>query len=255
VYVAIALAIALFFIATLYYKKLEAFSISVLVFLALFTISILPVVNMYFMYYKDIEQDRYVYIASTFFYPLLVLLLFYFSQRVALALSALLICISFFGLSRYTASWENSGRVAQSLVRDFRWPDAPRIFMLMDADMYQGAYCMRSMPNSTLAEMLELHRGIAVKDSIHEVYQFNMNSPQDSCTYRIVNDSTLEVTLVAPGSWLWKNSFGAGNIGNKLFSTKINEWGMGYTITFKNKREGDVFIYQVKDKWKEVERF
>ncbi|MBL0311083.1 MAG: hypothetical protein IPP77_15890 [Bacteroidetes bacterium] len=221
----------------------------------LFCAALVPVINLYFMYYKDIEQDRYVYFASSFFYVSVVLALFHFMKRWAIIPVALFLIISSLFLARNTNCWAKSGRIAQSLLHDFRWPDANRIFVLLTPDDYNGAYCMRSMPNSTLSEMLRVQRNIDVDDKLFEVYQTNLVSPSDSAVCEILDSSTLHLTLLTQGAWLWRNSFGATDIDTGSFHAQINRSYPAFTVRFKNKQPGDVFIYSVNDHWKEINGF
>jgi hypothetical protein len=141
-------------------------------------------------------------------------------------------------------------------MNDFRWQNSKRIFVLLTPDDYKGAYCMRSMPNSTLAEMLYVQKGgLDIDHKIVEVYQWNVNSPKDSATCRIVDSVTLEIKLISEGGWLWRNSFGAVDVETKHFKTTLDKWYPWFTVTFKNKQPGDVFIYAVNDHWEEVKNF
>jgi len=223
--------------------------------LMLFVIALLPVINLYFMYYKDIEQDRYVYLPSAFFYAALVVGLVVVLRKYAVVPLAACFVLSLCFLNRNTRAWQESGRISNALLFDFRWQDANRVFVLLTPDNVHGAYCMRSMPISTLSEMLRVRRNIDIDDKLFEVYQYNVVSPNDSATYQVLDSNTLRLDLVAPGAWLWHNSFGATHRETEHFKATLNEYYPSFEVTFKNKQPGDVFIYAVDDRWKEVEHF
>lgn len=249
-------AYLLFFaaLAWVYFKSNKTWKV-VIGWFALFCVALVPVINLYFMYYKDIEQDRYVYFASAFFYVALTVLFFAVAKRWALLPLAVCLFISFQFLQRNTYRWSESGRIAKSLLNDFRWQNANRVFVLLTPDTYDGAYCMRSMPESSLAEMLFVQRGIDITPKIQEVYQWNVMSATDSATCEVKDSATLEIKLVGKGGWLWRNSFGAGGFHTDALKAETNQWYPWFTVQFTNKQPGDVYIYASGDHWKQVENF
>jgi hypothetical protein len=126
------------------------------------------------------------------------------------------------------------------------------VFILLTPDNVHGDYCMRSMPGSTLAEMLDVRRDIAMADRIFEVYQWNVHSRLDSASVDIVDSTTLHLALHAPGAWLWRNSFGATDVETEQFTARLVAGYPAFTVTFKDKRPGDIFIYASGDSWKQV---
>ena len=113
---------------------------------------------------------------------------------------------------------------------------------------------MRSMPNSTLSEMLRVQRGIDVDDKMFEVYQTNLTSPQDSASCEVLDSSTIQIKLLG-GGWLWRNSFGATDVQTEHFSASLNANYPAFTIRFHPRHAEDVYIYSVNDHWKEVKDF
>lgn len=220
----------------------------------LFCAALVPVINLYFMYYKDIEQDRYVYIASSFFYVALTGAFFHLFRKWAALPFTLSLLISIYFLQRNNECWHQSGRIATSLMNSFRWQDAERIFVLLTPDDYNGAYCMRSMPNSTLSEMLRVQRRIDVDEKLFEVYQTNLTTPQDSAVCEVIDSATLQIKLLG-GGWLWRNSFGATDIKTEHFAATLNPHYPAFTVRFHQRRPGDVYIYSVNDQWIEVKLF
>jgi hypothetical protein len=215
-------------------------------------LALLPMINLYFMYHKDIEQDRYVYLPAAFFYAFLVIGSSFLLKRFALAPLTACFLISLVFLNRHTNKWALSGHISNSLLYDFRWQAAGRIFVLLTPDNVGGAYCMRSMPGSTLSEMLQVRRGIDVSRKLFEVYQWNVVSADDSAFCTVVDSSTIKLALIAPGAWFWRNSFGASSYGTGLFEAELDPHHSAFTVHFRKRRPDDVFIYAVNDHWQEV---
>lgn len=222
---------------------------------ALFIITLAPVLNLWWAYSKDIEQERYLYLASLFFYPLLVVVLFYPLRSAAYPFILAVLCISIFFLHRNVGYWEQNGKIFNNLIADFRWQDAKRIFILLNGDNYHGAYMMRDMPESALAEMLHVQRRIDIADRSYDLLQYNVNTIADSSYHEILDSNTIKVTFTQWGNWYWYKSYGAHSYDSTLYKVTIDEWNHSFTAQFKDKRPGDVYIYQAKDKWVEIKGF
>ena len=236
-------------------RKLTPVWYTIIALLALFFITLVPVLNLYLPVCKDIEQERYLYVPALFFYSAFVITMFQIFRKGAYLFIALAMGISIFFLHRNVFYWEQDGKINNSLIADFRWPNAKRIFILLNGDDYQGAYMMRDMPESAFAEMLHVQRHIDIDQRSWDLLQFNVNSPSDSCTHEIVDSNTIRITLAQWGNWYWYKSYGASSYDSTLYKVTIDEWSHSFTAQFKHKEPGDVYIYQCRDKWKEIKGF
>ena len=242
--------------AVLFLRKKTAAAVKLTCALAaLFIIALAPVLNLYWPYCKDIEQERYLYIPALFFCPLLVLLSFQLWRQGAWAVVAVCFAVSLFFLHRNVGYWQDNGRIFNSLIADYRWPDARRIFILLNGDNYHGAYMMRDMPESAFAEMLYVQRHIDITHRSWDLLQYNVEHPDDSSTHEIIDSNTIKVTFGQWGNWYWYKSFGAGSYDSTLYKVTIDEWKHSFTAQFKDKQPGDVYIYQSRDKWVEIKGF
>lgn len=151
--------------------------------------------------------------------------------------------------------WEEDAKIFNGLIADYRWPDAKRIFILLNGDNYNGAYMMRDMPESAFAEMLRVQRHIDIANRSWDLLQFNVQHPEDSVTHEIIDSTRIKITFGQWGNWFWYKSFGANSYDSTLYKVTIDEWKHSYTAQFKDKRPGDVYIYQNRNKWVEVKGF
>lgn len=222
---------------------------------ALCCVAMLPVISTYFAYSKDIEGDRYFYFLSSFFYAALAVILTQLGKKTQLLISITLITLSVLFLYRNNNYWYQSGNYANALMYDFKWQNAKRVFVLLSPDSYCGAYCLRNKPEGTLTEMLYVQRNIDMNGKMIEAYQWNAMSPYDSASCTVIDSHTVEVKLHGHGGWLWYKSFGATNTENEFFKTTLNEWYPQYTITFKQKQPGDVFIFANNKHWQQLDNF
>lgn len=246
-------AIGFCFLFFLLIKKQSRFRAVAVLFIQ-FLVALLPVINLYFQYNKDIEQDRYLYIASAFFYSAFCVCLYLLAKKYYRWITMVVIALWSYFLLQYNNCWQKSGALAHSLLQNFDQQDAQRLCVLLTPDDVGGAYCMRSMPGSTLAQMLLAQRNLDTKNKIMEAYQYNSYTGNDSAFVVETGNYTLRVGLVSPGAWLWKNSFGASDFSNDWFSCKKREGNAAFDISFKEWRSGDIIIYPVRGKW-ETYRF
>ncbi|MCS6934885.1 MAG: hypothetical protein NZM35_07025 [Chitinophagales bacterium] len=256
VYSALTLYVVLF--STLFYVFLKTncrqTRLAIALF-AMFCMAMIPIINLYLSYNKDIDGERYLYFPSGYFYGSLVLLSFQLRKglRYGVILACLLCSVAF--TWRNNTYWYHSGQYANSLLQDFRWPNAERVYVLLSPENYNGAVCMRNMPHSTLFEMLYVQRGIDLRHRIIEAYQWNPTSPYDSATHSVIDSNTLSLKVHTKGGWLWYQTFGAVDTSNEHFTAKMDRWYPWYTIRFHQKKPGDVIIYANNKRWVQIEDF
>lgn len=256
VYVALTFYTVLFSILTFLFFETKKTTLQLAIGLfALCCVAMLPVISTYFAYSKEIEGDRYFYFLSLFFYSALAVVLSWLGKKTQLLMTLILIIVSIFFLYRNNSYWYESGNYANALMHDFKWPTAKRVYILLSPDSYCGAYCLRNKPEGTLTEMLYVQRGLDMNGKMIEAYQWNAMSPHDSASCTVIDSNTLEIKLHSNGGWLWYKSFGATNTENDFFKTTLNEWYPQYTIQFKQKQKGDVYIFANNKKWQQVNNF
>ena len=221
----------------------------------LYVLSLLPVINLYFPFSKDIEQERYLYTPALFFYPLLVLVLFQLLGRAGYFFISIAIIVSLFFLHRNVYCWEQVGRIYNGLAKGYKWQNARRVFIIANADNYNGAYLLRDMPESAFAEVLYVQRHIDISKNSYDILQYNLLSPTDSCYHEIVDSNTIRLTIAKGGGWLWYKSFGANSYDSTLYQVTVNQWYPSFTVRFKDKQPDDVYIYAIQDRWIEIKDF
>lgn len=239
----------------LFFKNASKNVVPISLFYLFFFISIFPFLNLSVCYNKDIEQDRYLYLSAMFFYPFLVLIVFSVFKKMSYLLLLLFLFVMLSFLQKRVVIWKEVGKIHTSLVNTFRWQEAKRIFIIANADNYNGAYMMRDMPQSAFCEMLEVQRDIKIADKTHTLLQYNILSPSDSCTVSRVDTATLRFEFTQWGNWFWYKSVGATSYDSLLYKVSIDEWNHSFEATFLDKKEGDVYIYQRKGEWVAIGNF
>ncbi|GIV34917.1 MAG: hypothetical protein KatS3mg031_2452 [Chitinophagales bacterium] len=228
-----------------------------LLFFLLFLSSLLPVLNLYFPYWIPIMGDRLGYVASLFFSPFLVTLLFLLPRFVRWILVVLFYAAAGCCLHTHVYAWKKAGAIATALEQNFPYTEASAIFILALPENYKGAPMYRLTEEKTqpLAENIKKRTGKDLNGVVYEVVKYNMMAPDDSVSVEIVNDSTLKVTLSAWGRWFWRYNAGASDYDTDEYSVDVDDLAHSYTIRFKNKKPDALYIYQTGNTWRKVTGF
>lgn len=217
----------------------------------MFLISLIPVVNLYMSTLLQSENDRYGYFASMFFFMMLALLLFSFHKFIRYTLMMAWVIISIVLLVRINTLWMHAGEVFNGLINDFRWYDKKEVIILNIPDSYNGVWMFRIINEPTgFAECLEMIRYKPYNGKMIDVAQYNMMHPSDGVSVQADSARQLRVQFNQGGNWWWHNGMGAVDYETGDF--KVHFEGP-YTLTMKTHHPDRVFIYQVGDKWKEVQ--
>lgn len=245
---------AIIFVAR--HKQLSKKLVVAALLFAMFVFALLPILNLYFSSIVNVEGDRFTYLASLFA-----------AQLVAFSLVSLFgvlgwlpVTVFLFFNVKYllinTTSWHHNRNLNFSLCEKFKWYDAPHVYLLNLPDNINGTYMFRSFePDNSFAETLALRYGKDVESKTTEILEYNMSQPSDGVRVEKVSDKELKVVFTGTGNWWWAKGIGGGSYTTDDYEVKIDEWGMGYSLVFKNKTQGAVYLYQQGDDWKQVESF
>ena len=246
--------LALLFLLFLKRAK-TAFRASTLLF-SFFVIALLPILNLIFSYIVNIEGDRFSYFASIFAYQFVAFSCILLFRKFGWLLLATFLFFNVKFLSLNTQSWSCSKIIQQSLIAEFKWYNAEKIYLLNIPDNFRGAYMFRCFaPDISFAESIALITGKNIEPKTVEVVEYNMNSFIDSVVVEKISDSELKVTFAQWGNWWWSKGIGASNYSTKDYDVKIDEWNHSYLLRFKSKPANAVYIYQCGEHWREVKNF
>lgn len=238
------------------FKKLSnQFKVGLLLYFFM-CLALLPPQNLYFMYLFRYQNDDYGYYFSLFFYVFMVYLLTRKFPVAGYALVAIYFFYSFRNLRTGISDWTNSGNVVQSLVKDYRWNSYPgMVHILCLGDDLNGAYLFENYNDPAFFK--EYYNVIAKKNCspMHQYVYMTMTFPGDSVYAAAVNDSTINVQLINHWNWFMKDMVGLTDYETKDVKVKRNSEQDSFTILFRHKKPGDIYIYQSGYHWEEVKNF
>jgi hypothetical protein len=221
-------------------------------FILLFGIALIPVLNLFFNDVLHIENDRYNYLASIFFFPLLVLLWSYLPRWAFWSISAAYLLCSVYFLRMTNQMWAESTKIYNSLIYSFDEYDAPAVFLLNLPENYKGAPMFGDYSDDNLAFLhtLQYLRRQPYEGAMYDVSQYNMTRPTGGATAtRVDSTNTLKVEFNQWGNWWWHRGNGMGP-GYERPAYKVESHGHHYFFIPKDIPEGSVFLIQEGAAWK-----
>lgn len=250
---AVGAALVLFILYLIFFRRIGARLRLSGLFLLFFLFSLLPIINLYFNYLLHIENDRYGYLASMFFFSFAALLLSYLPRRLFIAVSLLYLAVNIYFLTATNRYWQQSTRNYYALLDDFRWYDAPDIYVLNLPDNLQGAVLFRDYSGQDLALHHALYyiAGKEPQGKIYEIAQYNLTTPADGVDVQRDSAGLFIVTFNQWGNWWWRRGLGATSYETDKYS--FSNEGHFYKLAFKNIAPNATIIYQNGEKWVEVE--
>ncbi len=239
-----------------FYQKLSAkYRISLLLF-SFFVIALLPVLNLFITTIVNVESDRFTYFASIFIYPFTVLFCVSVFRKFGWVLLGVLLFFQVKFLQYNTQSWANSAAINRALTTNFKWSNAPQIYLLNMPDNFRGAYLFRGFPpENSFAITMWVKANGNFTPRVKEILLYNMTSLTDGVNVQKISDTELKVTFAQWGNWWWWKGVGAKSYATDDYAVAIDDDSHAYRIAFTQKKPGTVYLYQVGGEWKEVEGF
>jgi hypothetical protein len=223
----------------------------------LFSLLLLPVLNLYFSWELLSENDRYGYMASAFLFMGFALFLSKLPQIVFYAISIIYLGISGFFLLKTNKIWWESEQIYSQVTTSFKWWKADEILVLNAPDNYEGIPMFRVMDteDSGIREAVEVYNKKDLKAQMVDVLQYNLTSPKDGVKVQVLAADTLVVTLNQWGNWWFHKGIGASDYETDDYKVKIDFNGCGrcYKFILKNKRDNRVILFQNGGTLKEVD--
>lgn len=237
-----------------FYKKLSSQLRVAGLFWVLFFLALAPVSNLYVAWILQGENDRYGYFASLFFFLGLAALFQFFHRYIRYGLFVCLLMISVFYLNRMTIYWQESARIVEGLLDDFRWEEAPEVYVLAFPENYQGVPVFKdfSRQNLALKHTLKYLAGKDVRGTFYQVAQFNMTGPEDGVSVTMDSTGMFNVKFNQWGNWWWLHGIGTWNYETDQYRFTVD--GNGSQVKMNQApAPGAVFIFSNGAAWGEVE--
>ncbi len=223
-----------------------------IVFFGLFTslLYILPVANIFFYHLNAGLNDRYSYIPLAFLLLAGVAILSKCPRWVSYGLMGIVLVTNLYFQQKTLRYWHESTEVLTSLKQDFRWYDAPYVFVLNSPDNMEGIIMASAVDDpSGIDKLIDYQTPRPYDGLMFDIFQYNMTTPDDGVKVEQVGPMQLKVTFNQWGNWWHRNGIGATSYENEYYKAETLDYP--YVVTFKQLPQGSVIIYQDGKKWKE----
>lgn len=212
-------------------------------FILLYGLSLIPVVQLYMTMLLHMEGDRLGYVSSAFIMAILVLLLYELRSILRNVFLLLFFTINIYYSLLYAQMWEESRHVMWNYLDSFNYNGTQKVFVLGIPDNYKGFLEFRRYGDeSGLEEALQYRKKDIYQGKIIEVVQFNQMTMNDGMKVTALNDSTLHVEFNQYGNWFWREGIGASDHETPNFKFHLLDWG--YEVTLRNfDRKRDIVLY------------
>jgi hypothetical protein len=218
-----------------------------------FCISMLPVLNLFFLWVVTYENDRYSYFAAPHFLLMISAIFVYGIKKWYWVVFLLYVTLSGIFLGRMTKVISEAGEVTRGLVENFDFYNEREIVFLCIPENLKGAYLFRdySDENITFNETLDwLKNGQLYSGITHNIAQFNLTSQFDSVSVQVIDKNKVRVNIASWGTWFWRKGVGLSSFENEEFKVTTGELHFVLEDKFPEKKR--LFLYTVGDKWRSV---
>ena len=160
-----------------------------------------------------------------------------------------------YALHQNTNSWKQASILMKELEENFPADTSKHYYLLNLPDNYNGAYMFRCLGESKFAQTLRMRTSIDRTSQITEVLSYNLTQPEDSVIITVMDSTKLKIELSNSESWWWRYTVGATDYEDENVKVNLGSTGKSYSVEFKNKTDKDVFLYQVGNYWRIVQKF
>lgn len=259
-YVVFYLILFVAFLLLYYFVKDKKRLLKKTLVLLLCVISLLPVINLFFLYVTPIEGDRYYYFSLIFVYLFVLLITYNIDKVFAQTLFCFLFVLNFILLQKNVIEWQKAQKIIDNSLQTFNLEKNKKYMFLAVADRIGGALIFASDESkenpfglSDFAMAICIRKDMQVKGKIGQVLNYNVTSETICPIIEIVNDTTLKYTLPCCGQWWWKRRHGATDFENDYYRVKvIGGWQQEVLVTLKQKPKDMIYIYQCGEEFVEL---
>lgn len=222
-------------------------------FLIACVVLLFPISNLFF-YWQDLgENDRYHYVFSLFFYPILAMMILHWRIELQTLLAILIFTIHIQANKTISTLWSENQHVLDHLTGQYRWQQVELVFILNSPDNFGGTQMLSTAENAGFFDYYFFTEGAYVACEPKDVLQFNMKTRNDGVHIDRVDTNTVRVSFNQWGNWWIYQGRGApDSIETPYYSIRLGKWN-DYFLTKKPAADSAVWIYQDGVRYEEFE--
>ncbi len=224
--------------------------------LTMFFMGIFPIVNLYFMYVIQHENDRYSYFAMPFFCIAIVSLISMLKFVPRYTTLGIYLLINTVILSAMITNAKYAGDGCKAMLENFpcERAEGKRVYFLAIPDNFNGMYMYRDFGENTTSfkESMDLLHAPACENVEYKtVAQYNFKYPSDIINAYFETENRVRVFIGQNGTWFWKDGVGLSDYETENFIVENKGWY--FTVTFKDLSDTPLLLYPHGGEWKILE--
>jgi len=222
----------------------------------MFFMGIFPIVNLYFMYVIQHENDRYSYYAMPFFCISIVCLCYSLKYIPRYTLLWLYLIINVVLLSSMITNAKYAGDGCKAMLENFpcERAEGKLVYFLAIPDNFNGMYMYRDFgePSASFRESIDLLQDRPCENiDFRTIAQYNFKYPSDLFNAYFETENRVRVFIGQNGTWFWKDGIGLSDYETDNYIVENKGWY--YLVTFKDLSEKPLLLYPHGAEWKILE--
>lgn len=212
----------------------------------------IPISNMYFYWHYPILNDRLEYFLLPFLYFIFTFILFQLFQKKALFLTLGFLILNIILFRVQINKIQKSIVYHETIIPNSykRYLEKEPVILNLPYT-YNEFYCFRNAQRFINFISFKEHKKI----NFHYVSSMAFNSPMDSVEYKFINDSTIDLSMKADGSWFLYKSNGGIDFETKDLKVDFSDDNQRARILLKSSIKNSTILYcNGKDGFKEIEK-
>ena len=217
--------------------------------LVLFFLALAPVITLYFAYTGHSENDRYGYVAAALLAIAVASALSYLPRPAFLAAGLLLVGVQAALLAEHADRWRQAERLQSALLADYRWADAPEVWVLGMPDSYDGIPLFRGfVPGEGLQDALRYVGGKPVRGRIREMASQVVQHPDDGLRVAFPDSLSVTVSFRQWGNWFMREGKGATDHAGEDYALRFSDGA--YTLRFTKSDSTRLLVWTDGGRWR-----
>lgn len=217
--------------------------------LVLFFLALAPVITLYFAYTGHSENDRYGYVAAALLAIAVAAALSRLPRPVFLAAGILLLGLQGALLGKHADRWRQAERLQAALLTDYRWADAPEVWVLGMPDSYDGIPLFRGfVPGEGLQDALRYVGGKPIRGRIREMASQVVRHPDDGLVVAFPDSLSAMVSFRQWGNWFMREGKGATDHSGADYAVRFADGS--YTLRFEKPDSGRLLVWADGGRWR-----
>lgn len=217
-------------------------------------LSIALIAPLWWQDYFLICYDRYTYVLDAFLYMTLAIIVSALTVKyVGVVLWSAYVTVNIYYTEKANWYWKKSAAMMQSFLDTF--PNDPnKIVLLVNLpECLDGAPMIGAQPEGGLKIMYNMFMPKQINNEVYDLMCNNLITPVDGAHVKVLNDSTMKITLNQWGTWWQYQHNGGHSYETQDFKLNMTDVGHEYEVVLKKPASQYLVLYIAGEKWHAVD--